>query len=197
MSRATDAASLKAFACAWLRFARKYDIVCTEDPIRNADALGCDSARDSRRMTEIEVKVDMSDLKADINKGVSYWNDQRMGLSKHESMVSQAEQDAETVNSPSQFYFMVPKEMLEKALPYITEKHPHAGIISADPQEANWEKALLIVKKAPTLHKKKIDEEIKRRAQMRATSELCNLLLKRHMADLDKTLYDTIKSQQT
>jgi hypothetical protein len=194
MSRATDAASLKAFACAWLRFSRSYDIVCTEDPIRNSDALGVDSKEDSKRMTEIEVKVDMGDLKADAEKYTGWGSGPFAGMKKHEAMLLKDE--GEFTKNPSQFYFMVPKDMLEAALPYITSTHPHAGIISADPKEANWEKALLIIKRAPTLHKKKIDEEIKRRAQMRATSELCNLLLKRHMADLDKTLYDTIKSNQ-
>jgi hypothetical protein len=193
VSRASDAASLKAFAVAWLRFARKFDIVCTEDPYRSADALGADSAEGSKRMTEIEVKVDMGDLRADAEKRATYTD---WGMKKHEALVKQEEKDGEFTKSPSQFYFMVTKSILDKAQEYILKEHPHAGIIAADPEEANWERALTIVKVAPVLHKKKIDKNLKRRAQMRSTSELCGLLLKRHRDGLKKSLFETLKSDQ-
>lgn len=60
--------SLKAVAVSWLRFKRQLDIVCTEDPIRHADAIGTCYSNDCKKMIEIECKISISDLKNDIHK---------------------------------------------------------------------------------------------------------------------------------
>jgi hypothetical protein len=186
MSRNFKAQALKTFALSWLRFDRAYDLVCSEDPHRNADAIGVDSEDGSTRMTEIEVKVDMSDLKADIKKTTGR---DGLALTKHEAMVKIGEDEGKLKSSqPTQFYFLVPTEMLEKAKPYILENHPHAGILHANPNDLVRYKynPIRTEKRAKVLHKLPISKVIKRAILMRGTSELCNALIEAHRQAVGK-----------
>jgi len=185
-SRSFKAKSLKTFALSWLRFNLNYDTVCSEDPHRNADAIGTNTEEDCKKMTEIEVKVDMADLKADINKDTGR---DGLALTKHEAMANIGDQDNKrTTLQPSQFYFLVPTEMLEKAREYIHEKHPHAGILHANPVELVGfnSNPIVLDKTAKVLHKLLISKVIKRAILMRSSSELCRALIKMHAADVEK-----------
>jgi hypothetical protein len=165
---------LKTLGMAWLRFQKQLDLVCTEDPTRSADVLGTDSSIQCRKMIEIETKISISDLKADLKKrGKHDW------LSKAETY------DVSSDHSPlpTQFYFLVPIELKDKALEVIATTYKHAGLMVAKNLHQMGDGRIMVAdylevaKKAPTLHKRLISKHVKSGIAARMSSELINLRL--------------------
>lgn len=105
---------LEASALEWLRYDRRCLLVCTErtpmaDPCR-PDVLG---VLPNRRLIEIEIKRSMADFRA---------NGDKRGM-QHRPFW------------PSQFYFLVPREMVEKvrgemAAAILHESYSRAGLLT-------------------------------------------------------------------
>lgn len=193
---------------AWLRFDKQLDLVCTEDPARNADILGTDSSIQCRKMIEIETKISISDLKNDANKShnsryvLSGKHDRlSKALSKERVLFKNAHRwygevgkeydmvhgvewvNEDHSNLPSQFYFLIPEDLKDKALEVVSEKYRHAGLMIGT--ELTCESRYFrrgyvqVIKKAPTLHKLLISKGIKSQIARRMTSEICSLRLDR------------------
>jgi hypothetical protein len=166
-------------ALCWLRFERQFNLICTEDPFRNADAIGTDTSQQCRKMIEIETKISIADLRADNNKRVKH---ERMGkLYRKEPILDLWEKETDHTQFPSQFYFLLPRELKEKALEVIGEMYPHAGLMVVN---ENLFKAgfysrgsIVVIKRAPVLHKLLISKEIKNYFANRQASEICKLRL--------------------
>lgn len=203
---------LKTLGMCWLRYKKQLDTVCTEDPVRSADVIGTDSSMQCRVMIEIETKVSISDLRADLKKTSHSW---RTIANKHERLskaLKGEELKHENFNGyenslgekikygpdkdmihgvdfddkdhsvlPTQFYFLVPEEIKDKALEVINELYPHAGLMAARPLASSrayfGDGALYVVKKAPRLHKRLIAKGVKGQILSRMTSEICKLRL--------------------
>lgn len=167
---------LKTLAMAWLRFQKQLDLVCTEDPVRSADVLGTDSSIQCRKMIEVETKISISDLKADLRKH-----------GKHERLVKaedyKGSEGADHSPLPTQFYFLVPANIKDKAFDVIVETYPHAGLMVAKNLHNMGEGRIMVteylevVRKAPTLHKRLISKHVKGGIAARMSSELCSLRL--------------------
>jgi hypothetical protein len=183
---------LKTLAICWLRFKKQFDLVCTEDPSRNADAIGTESSIQCRKMIEIETKISISDLRADNRKG----GHSRVCMTKHEQLAKCMEVNplseqfdiihgTKTENRdhtvlPSQFYFMVPEELSTAALEVITALYPHTGLMVGKPcLSGHFTDQATVIKRAPVLHKMLIAKHIKTGISSRMTSEICGLRLDR------------------
>lgn len=170
---------LKTIALCWLRFERQFNLVCTEDPFRNADAIGTDTSQQCRKMIEIETKISIADLRADGNKLKKH---ERMGkLHRKEPITDLWQKETDHTMFPSQFYFLVPRELKEKALEVINESFPHAGLMIANMIESSdgryRDGTITVIKRAPVLHKLLIAKEIKNYFANRLASEICKLRL--------------------
>ncbi len=181
MDKKVSSDDLKTLALSWLRFEKQFNLICTEDPFRNADSIGTDSSQQCRKMIEIETKISIADLRADMNKKIKH---DRMGkLYRKEKITDLWQEDPEHTLFPSQFYFLVPDTLKEKALEVVNELYPHAGLMQAKVGESNDGKyragTLSVVKRAPVLHKLLIGKQIKNYFANRCASEICNLRLDR------------------
>ena len=167
---------LKTLGMAWLRFQKQFDLVCTEDPTRSADVLGTDSSIQCRKMIEIETKISISDLKADLKK-----HGKHERLAKAET--SEGSEGADHSPMPTQFYFLVPIELKDKALEVVAETYRHCGLMVAKNLNNIGDGRIMVtdylevVRKAPTLHKKLISKHVKGGIAARMSSELCGLRL--------------------
>jgi hypothetical protein len=177
---------LKTLAMCWLRFTKQFDLVCTEDPRRSADVIGTDSSIQCRKMIEIETKVSISDLRADIKKGGGRFLSKHDKLAKATTFVPgnphfSAVHGIQTENNdhsmlPTQFYFMVPEDLVDQARDVITTLYPHAGLMTGRPfSDGRFSDDVWVVRKAPVLHRLLIAKEIKGGISARMSSEICNL----------------------
>ena len=123
---------IKMCAACYFRFARQYPIVTLEywhyqDCCVQQDVLALDS---KRRPVEIEVKVTLSDFKADANKHI--WSFRNRGL-----------------KWPWKFYYAVPVDLIESVRPLFRDD---CGLIAVRPGFENQvrpERAVSVVVKAP------------------------------------------------
>lgn len=180
MDKKVSSDDLKTLALSWLRFERQFNLICTEDPFRNADSIGTDTSNQCRKMVEIETKISIADLKADLNKRVKH---ERMGKLHRKEPITDMwrKDDPDHTQFPSQFYFLVPDTLKEKALEVVNELYLHAGLMIANVSESNdgqYRKGtLVVIKRAPVLHKLLIGKEIKNYFANRCASEICKLRL--------------------
>ena len=188
----------------WLRYYKRLDLICTEDPMRSADILGTDSSIQCRTMIEIETKISIADLKADLKKT---HNSMQVVDGKHERLQKAMRKerliyenvsksgfrmgtdkdqvhgvewtDTEHSALPSQFYFMVPEGLSVEALEIITKLYPHAGLMVGRPFKSGYftTSHVSVVKRAPVLHRLLISKGVKGQISARMTSEICKLRL--------------------
>jgi hypothetical protein len=192
---------LKTLAICWLRYKKQLDLVCTEDPARNADAIGTDSSIQCRKMIEIEVKLSIADLRNDIKKESGYSlttinnKHERLAKAKNKERhlikienkygvsfgpdrdgvhgVLWSEEDHSCL--PTQFYFMVTEDIKDKTLAIVNELYPHAGVMVGKPGPHGG--VTEVIKTAPTLHRLLIAKGIKGQIAARMASEICRLRL--------------------
>ncbi len=146
---------MKAAALQWLRFVRRYEIVCTEaGTIGLADVIGVcpDSA------VEVEIKVSKADLLREFTDKAH----------KHRYYLS-----VPGGQSPNYFYFFVPENLVEAATAAALEHNPKYGVITM-PEGGNYTK-IDVKRKASRLHKEKPGKGMTRVATLRMSSELATL----------------------
>lgn len=178
MDKKVSSEDLKTLALSWLRFEKQFNLICTEDPFRNADSIGTDTSQQCRKMVEIETKISIADLRADLNKKRKHEN---MAKLHRKEKIDVWAKDEDHTQMPSQFYFLVPDTLKEKALEVVNELYPACGLMIARVSESNdgqYRKGtLVVIKRAPTLHKLLIAKEIKNYFANRCASEICKLRL--------------------
>ncbi len=146
---------MKAAALQWLRFVRRYEIVCTEaGTIGLADVIGvCPTSA-----VEMEIKVSKADLRREFTEKAH----------KHRYYKS-----VSGGASPNYFYFMVPEQLVEAAVALALEHNPKYGVVSM-PEGGNYQ-TLTVTRKAQRLHSEKPGPGMIRVATMRMSSELATL----------------------
>ena len=117
----------------------------------------------SKSFTEIEIKIDKSDLKKDSLKP------------KHK--VYETGKDSRKYTTPNYFYFCVPKELKEEALKVSEKLNNKYGVIVCY-NDKNMGENLKIVKKAYKLHKNIPTQSLFIEIVKRMSSEIANLYLK-------------------
>lgn len=89
--------------------------------------------------------------------------------------------DSDHSTLPTQFYFLVPEDIQEKALEVVNELYPHAGLMvgrASGVRKGYFNPdATFVLRKAPVLHKRLISKHIKSGILSRMTSEICKLRL--------------------
>ena len=127
----------------YFRDIKRFPIVATE--WKDMDVVVCDL----KFKHEIEVKISISDLKADFKKFKFMYFGEEF-YQEHRDFV------------PNNFYYAIPDELKEKAIPIIEENAPFAGIIVVKPLEIkgrNSDDFVKIVKQPDWIHKKEIRPE--------------------------------------
>ncbi len=103
---------IRASVAAYFRYHRQHYIIAFEAD--SADLLTVDKAG---FLTEVEIKVSLSDLRRDASKRKHWW------FNRGET----------TVRLPRRhFYFAVPKEIANKVTLLCENKYPYAGVLGTD-----------------------------------------------------------------
>lgn len=103
---------IRASVAAHFRYNRQHYIIAFEAD--NADLLAVDKAN---FLTEVEIKVSLSDLRRDGSKSKHWWFNRGQT----------------TVRLPRRyFYFAVPKEIANKVSLLCGNKYPYAGVLGTD-----------------------------------------------------------------
>jgi len=151
---------IKYAVASYFRYERQAALVSTERPIYGVtagvpDVLVC---MPNRKLVEIEVKVSMSDFRADAKK--YKWKYMKSEWAKNKG--------------PSQFYYAVPTKLVEKVKAELPEG---AGLISC-----RWDgrcvggTAVVVERKAPVLHKTRLDLKSIVRMAKNQTGTLCSMM---------------------
>ncbi len=140
MGRKMSSLDMKSWLLSYLRYGRQFPIVATEFGDGRADVIGVRS----RYLWEIEVKISISDLRAEENK-----------QKKHERFLA-AEYYSNRFNRllPNDFSFAVPVEISAKAKEIIEEEFPYAGLLEVGVNCTNW--GVMVLKKPQRLHTKRL-----------------------------------------
>ena len=148
---------IKTAALCWLRWGRQYPFVATEVGRWSADVLGATKTT----MTEVEVKISKSDLKADFVKP------------KHKfyAEISPLYRGAGWL--PNQMYFAVPEELQEFALTALQEKNPKYGLLVFKEGLPNGHN-LTCMRTAKKLHQASPSPKVLEQFVLRMGSEICN-----------------------
>jgi len=148
---------MKAELLAYWRYVRQAPLVGIE--CFDQDVL---TVTKSRKLVISEVKVSISDLRADGSKEFHFRAAHLYGIKKEPKNYREARAQAQAVwtrqeGVPNQFYFAVPVELGEKALAVIEERYPYAGllVVAHYPECQFWGHSVVVARVAPTLHKEK------------------------------------------
>ncbi len=203
-----SATILKATALANLRFKKQCSLVATEAGAFNADVLGATD----KCIYEFEVKVSLTDLKADFNKPkhVFYNN------TDPEQLYKLLHGDEPSVNDfqkkryersieynlrsvPHYFYFLVPYELLADAVRYLhnNELAQKYGIayVATNSRGSIYADGLSIEKRARKLHKQEVPKFVKDGILKRMSSELCNFHINnRYLVESNMRMKDLLDS---
>lgn len=158
-----NAPTLHAEALAWLRFAKRMPIVCTEGGGFNADVLGVDALK----VIEVEVKVSASDMRAEFkNKQL-----------KHEMFRWSLEKKQRTSSFVPNFWWMIVDKSLEqKALSLLAEEAPYGGVLVRERPSMNQYAAgrwnLRVARQPKRLHPEHPRPMLVRSAIMRMANEV-------------------------
>jgi hypothetical protein len=148
---------MKAELLAYWRYKRQCPLVGVE--VYSQDVLAVTKAR---QVVWVEVKVSISDLRADAKKDVHFKAAHALGIPRTPKNYQEQRAMARaawgvTEGLPNQFYFAVPVDLVDKALKIIEEQYPYAGLLAVQhfPDSAWWGDHVDVRKVAPTLHKRK------------------------------------------
>src|SRR5574344_2377484 len=156
---------IKVVVASYYRFQRLYIYTTTE--YEHMDICTCNG----KYLTEIEVKISYSDLKADAKKTKAY------GKLKHDFY--SGKNKSKYVLVPNYFYYCITEEMYndEKSLKWIKEKYPNYGIMYV----RDWREPI-IIKRPTMLNKNKVGDNILKSILMRISSE--NIGLRKKLYEL-------------
>lgn len=168
---------MKAELLAYWRYVRQHPIVGVE--VFDQDVM---SVTKTRHLVITEVKVSISDLRADGSKEIHFRAASLYGIAKNPK--NRKEQRAaylasayrHQLRTPNQFYFAVPQELSEKALAVIEERYPYAGLLSVRHyvDHSYWGHHVSVVRVAPTLHKEKCSIKTISALVKSMTASLCS-----------------------
>ena len=156
---------IKVVVASYYRFQRLYIYTTTE--YEHMDVCTCNE----KYLTEIEVKISYSDLKADSKKTKVY------GKLKHDFYSGKCQ--SKYVLVPNYFYYAITEDMYfdGKSVKWIKENYPNYGIMYIK----DWREP--IIQKKPTmLNKNKVGENILKSILMRISSE--NIGLRKKLYEL-------------
>lgn len=169
----TNAESIKLALLLSYRFSRGAYLVSTECGNYSSDVLAVDK---DGTFTEIEVKVSLTDFKADFKKP-------KHKIFEHATTLKEMAWDKKFAFVPHQFYFAVPESLVPEVLPLLMGK-PY-GVISVPDikfvPSMNWiqrMKYLKVVKRASEMRKHKITEQERKVIIARMSSEMINAKIK-------------------
>jgi hypothetical protein len=152
-----NAKKLKGLLLAYIRFGRAGIYCATECGYYSADVLTIIG----KNLVEIETKISMSDLKADLKKR------------KHKDYIRK---NLEDICIPNFFYFAVPYKLKDKALKFIEENNlPYGLITTKEELNGRIHEQVHIVKKSMRLRNNEISDRIKHIIAARMSSELATL----------------------
>ena len=151
---------LKDAGFSWLRFEKQMVYVATECGQWNSDLL----AADEERVIELEIKVSVSDLRAEFKKPkhAHYSSDESLrpkGWKRHRWSV------------PNLFLFLVPASLAPEADAMCEANNPNYGVLSYD-WEAPVGERVRSFRKAQRLHSDPPDKEVYRTIAKRMASDL-------------------------
>ena len=149
MSYVHSADEIKIVLMRYFRFDRSFDLVATE--YANMDVIALDLSRE--KFVEVEIKISKPDLLKDAKKP------------KHSEYIRLLK------NTPKQFYYAVPKKLVDEAIRLCNILNPSYGVINVENYPG-------IVKRAMPLHIRKNDDYLVNSVISRVTSENINLRLK-------------------
>jgi hypothetical protein len=153
--------SLHSEALAWLRFAKRMPVVCTEAGPFYADVLGMNTSM----CIEVEIKKSISDLRAEFREKT------------HKHLIYGRGDTVRSSYAPNYFYFMVPGDISAKAKEILDEKFPRAGLAAVQyPSLRGWDvgKNIVVVKRPTKLHDRPPGTAFVRQAVMRMASEIAH-----------------------
>ncbi len=152
-----NATILKAELLAYWRYKRQAPVVGVE--CFNQDVL---VVTKSRKVVFCEIKVSISDLRADGGKEFHFRAATAYGLKKEpknyrEALAASRAKWLPAETMPNQFYFAVPKGLSKQALAVIEERYPYAGLLAVHhyPDLAFWGHNVVVERQAPELHRGK------------------------------------------
>lgn len=150
---------IKVVVASYYRFKMRYFYTCTE--YEQMDVCVCNG----KYLTEIEVKISHSDLKADAKK------------TKHKYYSGEKKSKYKLV--PNYFYYAITKELYNdgKSIKYIEENYASYGIMYVQ----DWREPI-IIKRPTMLNKNKVGENILNSILMRISSE--NIGLRKKLYEL-------------
>lgn len=156
---------IKIVVASYYRFKMRYFYTCTE--YENYDVCACNG----KYLTEIEVKISYSDLKADAKKTKTY------GKGKHDFY--SGKHKSKYVLVPNYFYYCLSEELYNdgKSVQYILENYSDYGIMYV----RDWREPH-IIKKPTMLNKNKVGENVLNSILMRISSE--NISLRKKLYEL-------------
>jgi len=156
---------IKVVVASYYRFKMRYFYTCTE--YEHMDVCACNG----RYLTEIEVKISHSDLKADTKKTKTY------GKAKHDFYSGKCK--SKYVLVPNYFYYCLSYDLYNdgKSVKYIEDTYPQYGIMYVQ----DWREPH-IIKKPTMLNKNKVGENVLNSILMRISSE--NIGLRKKLYEL-------------
>ena len=173
---------LKMEALCWLRYTKRYELLCTEvqvgHGIADVYAIGPDWQNPTNTI-EIETKISAGDLRRDFEDKSA----------KHFAFRES------TKFTPNYFYFLVPEDLKDLALSLCNEHNKKYGVLVVGDGEFKWNKkvtfeCLQVVQKASKLHKEPPHASIVRNAILRMGSEMCLLHKKTCKKEINETNTD-------
>lgn len=159
----------KIVVTSYYRFKNRYLYTCTE--YKNFDVCACNG----KYLTEIEVKISHSDLKADAKKTKAYGN------LKHDFYSGKCK--SKYVLVPNYFYYCLSEDLYldGKSVKYIEEHYPNYGIMWI----RDWREPI-IIKKPTMLNKNKVGQNILNDILKRVSSE--NIGLRKRLYNLKESI---------
>lgn len=148
---------LKFEALSWLRYDRQHDFIATEFGNYCADVF----AATQTKTTEVEVKVNLYDLRKDFNKV------------KHRFYLEPQKYlgDWRGHFIPSYFFFMVPASLSEEAAELCRVHNNHYGVLTFDPL-AEYGKKYVVTKRCKRIHEKETNQGVLSALARRMSTEL-------------------------
>lgn len=152
-----DSKFIKACLCAYFRFKRGTSCIATEVGGFNADFLAVGRGG----FMEVEIKVSKADLNNDFKK------------QKH--LIYQM--NKEHPWCPQQFYFAVPRGLVDYAVAKCADKPYGIMVVERSPHRYKraWMERVTVIKRAKKLHSNPIHPKVKAVIYARLASEMANL----------------------